>query len=927
MSAFHDYDAIVFTDAKNSEGNYDQYVNWHPQFPIIINGTLWLSVENYVQAQKFKGTPLASKIQKSYDTEQAKDLEKNKAVLDFVREDWTKVRDDVMLEALRAKFMQHKDLKRKLSRTESRRIIFKDSKLDSYWGQGERNSGKNRLGVLLMRVRSEIQGKKQQSQSSMAHSLSAESNNSSPTTSPKRSKSPDKPPKGTIYFHEQNYPYFEFSPYYFYEIRIHETVWPTVSHYFLGQRFAGSKLESKIQNCKSASEAMKIAYTPENQDFVRNDWKDVKDSVMKTGLKAKFLQYPEAKHLLLSTGNKLLVHHCNDNYWGDALDSSGQNMLGKYLMDIRKEMQNKDSDVRSIISGSSFAPSNPEKESRRLKYLSNLNRDPTCIVITNDKSNQYFCLSIYSDHPVTFQGKRWPSVSHYYNAMKFEGARIEEKIRSIKDPEEVPYFAYQHKEGVQKGWPDKREAVMLQALRLKFEQHPELVDVLLNTHPLKIHFHSEEDSLYGDGGDSSGQNKLGSLLEALRNQYLYNTTNIVNNSKNVSLSKQATVCIDNNDYEAFSSHSSPNLDSQYLLRTDAKIFSNLFNHDALGLSDNGNRHESIRFGPYCKKYTSFLPSSQHSIITKDGRHWPTVEHFYHAAKFHGGQFDEAISHVPSLEEVRKLVYSPIYQKNTRQDWNTLKDNYMLHGLRLKFEQYGDIRRALLQTGNALLIYDTERDEYWGYGIAGSGKNKLGSLLMMVRKEIQEMERIDYNVRKSQIELKRGHGFFTARQTNTSRNMTFADSPMDIIDRFIPKPSFPPLIQQQSFYDSTSSHTGNENLNSVTSPENEKYSYHRQRPSLEHQESFVVPNNSNKYSENSDIFDNLPLKEILAKMEKTSSPKRFDFTSTDLNSSQPANFKHEQSFGATDDYLLARRYREHELVKQKYSSNPDLNELK
>ena len=69
---------------------------------------------------------------------------------------------------------------------------------------------------------------------------------------------------------------------------------------------------------------------------------------MKTALKAKFIQYPEAKHLLLSTGHKSLVHHCNDAYWGDSMDGDGQNMLGNFLMDIRKELQEKDSDVRFL---------------------------------------------------------------------------------------------------------------------------------------------------------------------------------------------------------------------------------------------------------------------------------------------------------------------------------------------------------------------------------------------------------------------------------------------------------------------------------------------------------------------------------------------------------------------------------------------------
>ena len=85
---------LAFTDTKDTEGHYHELVNANPNYPILIKSVLWLSVENFVQAQKFQGTPLATKIQKTYDTEQAKSLERNSAVLDFVRHDWHKVSYD-----------------------------------------------------------------------------------------------------------------------------------------------------------------------------------------------------------------------------------------------------------------------------------------------------------------------------------------------------------------------------------------------------------------------------------------------------------------------------------------------------------------------------------------------------------------------------------------------------------------------------------------------------------------------------------------------------------------------------------------------------------------------------------------------------------------------------------------------------------------
>lgn len=109
-------------------------------------------------------------------------------------------------------------------------------------------------------------------------------------------------------------------------------------------------------------------------------------------------------------------------------------------------------------------------------------------------------------------------MAHFYNAMKFEGTRLEEKIRGISTPEEVPYVAYHNKEGVQKGWAEKRDRIMSQALHAKFEQHPELTEVLIGTNRNKLVFHTEEDPYYGDGGDGGGQNKLGAMLQEMRGE-------------------------------------------------------------------------------------------------------------------------------------------------------------------------------------------------------------------------------------------------------------------------------------------------------------------------------------------------------------------------------------------------------------------------
>lgn len=68
----------------------------------------------------------------------------------------------------------------------------------------------------------------------------------------------------------------------------------------------------------------------------------------------------------------------------------------------------------------------------------------------------------------------------------------------------------------------------------------------------------------------------------------------------------------------------------------------------------------------------------------------------------------------------------------RPDWEQVKDDLMKTALLAKFRQNDDIRRILLSTGDAHLIEHTKNDSYWGDGGDGTGKNKLGLLLMEVR---------------------------------------------------------------------------------------------------------------------------------------------------------------------------------------------------
>ena len=75
---------------------------------------------------------------------------------------------------------------------------------------------------------------------------------------------------------------------------------------------------------------------------LRPNWDSIKLSVMQRLLALKF-RHPELRRLLLATGDAELIEGNNwgDRYWGVS-GGSGENHLGRLLMDLRAELREKE---------------------------------------------------------------------------------------------------------------------------------------------------------------------------------------------------------------------------------------------------------------------------------------------------------------------------------------------------------------------------------------------------------------------------------------------------------------------------------------------------------------------------------------------------------------------------------------------------------
>ena len=152
-------------------------------------------------------------------------------------------------------------------------------------------------------------------------------------------------------------------------------------------------------------------------------------------------------------------------------------------------------------------------------------------------------------------------------------------------------------------------------------------------------------------------------------------------------------------------------------------------------------------------YGDFSNFSKHGFEL-DGLYWPTSEHYYQAMKTLSTEDSEIIRTAETPRQAKNLGM----KVNLRADWEdvvgdeklhamfmddrgcvveSVKDHFMLSALTAKFTQNEELKALLVGTGEATLVEDFPKDSYWANGPDRNGLNKLGRMLMFLRKRIQD----------------------------------------------------------------------------------------------------------------------------------------------------------------------------------------------
>jgi len=140
----------------------------------------------------------------------------------------------------------------------------------------------------------------------------------------------------TIKFYKSVPPYgylnnFDTNPVY-----VFDREWDSVEHAYQAQKTLIQEERDAIHAAKTPREARNLGQIAS----MRSDWNDIKYSVMKECVLAKFTQHQDLQNQLLSTGDEYLIEDSPiDWYWGCGSDGKGENNLGKILMEVRKEIR------------------------------------------------------------------------------------------------------------------------------------------------------------------------------------------------------------------------------------------------------------------------------------------------------------------------------------------------------------------------------------------------------------------------------------------------------------------------------------------------------------------------------------------------------------------------------------------------------------
>lgn len=132
---------------------------------------------------------------------------------------------------------------------------------------------------------------------------------------------------------------------------------------------------------------------------------------------------------------------------------------------------------------------------------------------------KYGEFSNFAEYGFPYKGKFYPTVEHFYQSHKFSDSAYTEQIRLASTPKMASDLGKNRNHTLKENWDEVKNEIMFIGVKLKFENHPDLLTALLATGEKLLIENSPYDTYWGIGQDGSGYNHLGTILMRVREMY------------------------------------------------------------------------------------------------------------------------------------------------------------------------------------------------------------------------------------------------------------------------------------------------------------------------------------------------------------------------------------------------------------------------
>jgi ribA/ribD-fused uncharacterized protein len=138
------------------------------------------------------------------------------------------------------------------------------------------------------------------------------------------------------------------------------------------------------------------------------------------------------------------------------------------------------------------------------------------MMINKFDGTQHRFLSNFYLHPITWEGVRYPSTEHAYQAAKTVNPFLRREIAKDRSPGQAKRWGRKLK--LRADWNEVKLDIMYQVCKIKFAPDSELAMRLIETYPHQL----IEGNTWGDTFwgvcDGEGQNHLGKTLMTIREE-------------------------------------------------------------------------------------------------------------------------------------------------------------------------------------------------------------------------------------------------------------------------------------------------------------------------------------------------------------------------------------------------------------------------